>query len=408
MPSTAQSSKKLRIALIAGLAVAGMGGAIIAFTGPKKVGAKFETTPIDKGKITARVTATGTLNAIVTVLVSSQVSGRIQEVLVDYNAVVKKGQLLARIDPAFFEASMEQAKANLIAATANAQRSKVQAEDALRQAERTDTLFARSLIAEAERDTARTAAQAAQAQVTASDAAIGQARAALNQAKVNLEYTNILSPVSGVVISRAIDPGATVAASLSAPTLFTIAEDLRKMQVEASVAESDVGRIQEGMAATFLVDAFPSRRFNGKVRQVRNAPITQQGVVTYTTVVDVLNEDLALRPGMTANVTFIYAERDDVMKVPNAAFRYRPTLEGPRRGAAANLNSTTRTIYLEREGAAVAVQVTAGISDGSTTEVSGDEVKPGDLVILENKEDSRPGAGGPPGGPPGGGGRRLF
>jgi HlyD family secretion protein len=408
MPSTAKSSNKLRIAVIAGLAVAGTAGAIIAFASPKKVVAKFETTPIDKGKLTARVTATGTLNAIVTVLVSSQVSGRIQEVLVDYNAVVKKGQLLARIDPAFFEASMEQAKANLIAATANAQRSKVQAEDALRQAERTDTLFARSLIAEAERDTARTAAQAAQAQVTASEAAIGQARASLNQAKVNLEYTNILSPVSGVVISRAIDPGATVAASLSAPTLFTIAEDLRKMQVEASVAESDVGRIQEGMAASFLVDAFPSRRFNGKVRQVRNAPITQQGVVTYTTVVDVQNEDLALRPGMTANVTFIYAERDEVMKVPNAAFRYRPALDVPRRGGAANLNSTTRTIYVEREGAAVAVQVTAGISDGSSTEVSGDEVKPGDLVILENKEDSRPGAGGPPGGPPGGGGRRLF
>lgn len=380
----------------------------------KRPAARFETTAIDKGRIIARVTATGTVNALVTVLVSSQVSGRVQDVLVDYNAIVKKGQLLARIDPAFFSAAVEQAKANLIAASANAERAKVQALDASKQAERSATLFEKHLIAEAERDTARTTAQAAQAAVTAAEAAIGQARAALNQANVNMAYTEIVSPVGGVVISRAVEPGQTVAASLQAPTLFSIAEDLRKMQVEASVAESDVGRIKEGMQASFVVDAFPQRRFIGTVRQVRNAPITQQGVVTYTTVVDIANEDLALRPGMTANVTFVHAERDDVLRVPNAAFRFRPSNEGAKPEAAGSRRATRgednkRALYIERAGQPIRIEVAAGISDGSFTEVSGD-IKEGDAVIIDALERASSGApsASPFGGGSPGGGRRMF
>ncbi|HEY6098021.1 MAG TPA: efflux RND transporter periplasmic adaptor subunit, partial [Anaeromyxobacter sp.] len=260
----------------------------------------FETARVDRGRIVAKVTATGTLSALVTVQVGSQVSGRIASLDADFNSPVRKGQVIARIDPQLFQAAVEQARANAVAAQGNLAKAKAQALDAERQLERARTLAERRLVAPADLDTAQAGADAAKASVQAAEGTLAQARAGLNQAEVNLAFTRIVSPTDGVVISRNVDVGQTVAASLQAPTLFVIAEDLGKMQVDTSVAEADVGRLQAGMPASFTVDAFPGEVFRGTVRQVRNAPQTVQNVVTYDAVVDVSNPDLKLKPGMTA------------------------------------------------------------------------------------------------------------
>ncbi|MBI5071256.1 MAG: efflux RND transporter periplasmic adaptor subunit [Deltaproteobacteria bacterium] len=357
----------------------------------------FETAAVDKGNITAKVTATGTLSAIVTVQVGSQVSGRIAELRADFNSTVKKGQLIAKIDPALFQAAVEQARANHMAAQGNLARSQAQATDADRQAARAKALAERKLIALADYETAQSTADAARAQVAASQGAVEQARAALHQAQVNLAYTDIVSPTNGVVISRNVDVGQTVAASLQAPTLFVIAEDLAKMQVDTSVAEADVGRLRAGMEASFTVDAYPSERFQGKVRQIRNAPQTVQNVVTYDAVIDVDNPALKLKPGMTANVTFIYAEKDDVVRIPNAALRFRPPpdlLKGSGGAGAARAGGNARapregetrdrrTLWVLREAGPAPVRVRTGISDGSTTELVEGELQPGDKVITD-------------------------
>src|SRR5512137_1056438 len=285
---------------------------------------QFETAKVEKGRVVAKVTASGLLSAIVTVQVGSQVSGRIAALFADWNSPVKKGQLIAKIDPALFQASVDQARANLAAAQGNLIKARVQAVDARRQAVRQQELAARKLNAQADLDTAVANADAADAQVAAAEGAVAQTRAALQSAEVNLAYTNIVSPTSGTVISRNVDVGQTVAASLQAPTIFVIAEDLEKMQVDTSVAEADVGRLKAGMPASFTVDAYPGETFRGTVRQIRNAPQTVQNVVTYDAVIDVDNPDLKLKPGMTANVTFVYAEKDDVLRVPNAALRFKP------------------------------------------------------------------------------------
>jgi len=294
----------------------------------KDPAASFETTAVQRRDVESRVTATGTVSALVTVQVGSQVSGRIQEILVEYNSPVKKGQVIARIDPQLLQAAVERARANLTAARANVQKARVEAENSRRQAERSRTLRDQQFISQSELDTAESAAQVSQAQVTSSEASMAQAQAALNEAEVNLRYATIVSPTDGIVISRSVDVGQTVAASLQAPTLFTIAEDLRKMQVNTSVAESDVGRLQDGMRATFTVDAWPGVNFDGVIRQIRNASQTVQNV-TYDAVIDVENPELKLKPGMTANVTRVTAHRENVVTVPNAALRFRPP-EPPR------------------------------------------------------------------------------
>jgi HlyD family secretion protein len=295
---------------------------------------------VQKGNVTAKVTASGTLSAIVTVQVGAQVSGRIAEIPkgVDFNAKVTKGEVIAKIDPQLFEAAVEQAQANYNASVASLNKAKVQAADAVRIAKRSKALLADKLVAQADYDTAQATADAAEAQVKAADAAVEQNRASLHMAQVNLGYTTIVSPIDGVVISRAVDVGQTVASALQTPTLFTIAEDLRKMQVDTSVAEADVGRLRDQMSATFTVDAYPGERFTGTVRQIRSAPQTVQNVVTYDAVIDLENPELRpgelkLKPGMTANVTFIWAERDNVITVPNAALRFRPPgMQGGGRG----------------------------------------------------------------------------
>ncbi len=389
---------------------------------PKAI--KYETAQVDRGRISSRVTATGTLSALVTVQVGSQVSGRIQALYADFNSQVKKGQLLAEIDPQLFQAAVEQARANHLAAQGNFARTKVQAADAERKFQRAKALAERKLIALAELDTAQAEAEAAKAQVLASQGAVEQTRAALNQAQVNLTYTKIHSPIDGAVISRTVDVGQTVAASLQAPTLFTIAEDLRKMQVNTSVAEADVGKLRPDMHASFTVDAYPGERFRGTVRQIRNAPQTVQNVVTYDAVIDVENPELRLKPGMTANVTFVHAEKDDVLRVPNAAFRYRPPVVareadgGQRRRAAPSgiggggapprdqRGPEKRSVWVLRDGQPARVEVEAGISDGSTTEIVSGELKEGDQLILETTGgEATPRR---PGGGMSGGMRRMF
>ncbi len=399
-------------------------------------GPRYETVKVDRGNVVAKVTATGTLSALVTVQVGSQVSGRLAWVGVDFNSVVKKGQVIARIDPQLYGAAVELARANLAAAQGNLARAEAQAEDGARQAERALQLATEKLVSFAERDTAQANSKALAAAVLASKGSLAQAKAAVNQAQINLDLTTITSPVAGVVISRAVDVGQTVAASLQAPTLFTIAEDLRKMQVDTSVAEADVGKLKDGMPVTFMVDAYPNVKWKGVVRQIRNSPTTVQSVVTYDAVIDVENPELKLKPGMTANVSFIYAEKDEVLRLPNAALRYKhadaPKREKPVASASVDggVGADGKTARKDREGKAreentktiwilgiagpESRRVKLGITDGSYTELL-EGVEEGTPVISEAVQTSSgsgasgrsPMGGGMMGPPPsGGGGRR--
>ncbi len=357
---------------------------------------QYQTVPVTRGRVVARVTATGTLSALVTVQVGSQISGRISDILVDFNSPVRKGQVLARIDPLLLRAAVAQAQANLRASEGELTAARVRATDAGRQAERARDLRRQNLVAQADLDTAQANADAAWAEVASADGHLAQARAALNQAEVNLGYATIVSPTDGVVISRNVDVGQTVAASLQAPTLFVIAQDLRRMQVDTSVAEADVGHLSPGMSATFAVDAYPGEVFGGQVRQVRDAPQIVQNVVTYDAVIDVSNENLKLKPGMTANVTFVYADRDDVLRVPNAGLRFRP----PAAWVAAQPPDRARgerLIWVLREGKPVPLTVAVGVTDGTATEVTRGDVRDGDAVLTEVTGGNTRAAGGTPG-----------
>jgi HlyD family secretion protein len=402
-----------------------MAGAAVAYRhhlASQKSSLRFETAKVDRGRIAAKVTATGSLSAIVTVQVGSQVSGTLRRILVDFNSPVRKGQLIARIDPQLFEAAYEQAKANHVAAQGNLVKAEAQAQDADRQMKRSQSLVGRKLIAQADFDTAQATAEAAQATVTAAKGSVEQAEAALHLAQINLAYTEIYSPTDGVVISRNVDVGQTVAASLSAPTLFVIAEDLRRMQVDTSVAEADIGRLKDAMPATFTVDAYPSEAFRGTVRQIRNAPQTVQNVVTYDAVIDVDNESLKLKPGMTANVTFIVAERADALRLPNAALRFRPSADvqalagikarertsgaGPE---ARGRTGSPRTVFVLTNGKPRAVMVKTGVSDGTLSEVLDGGLVEEDLVIVDATGGAPARASAPiTGAAPGGGPRRVF
>lgn len=383
---------------------------------------RYETQKASRGDIVARVTATGTLSALVTVQVGSQVSGRLIEINVDYNSPVKKGQVLAKIDPELFNAQREQGRANLLAAESNLAKAKAQALDAERQYARAKSLGEKNMVSQAEVDTAQSNVEVARAQILAAESSVAQSRASLHQAEINLAYTTIYSPINGIVISRSVDVGQTVAASFQAPTLFTIAENLMRMQVDTNVSEADVGKISAGMAATFSVDAYPGETFEGKVRQVRNAPNTVSNVVTYDTVLDVDNPLLKLKPGMTASVAFVYAHKDAVLRVPNAALRFKPATEvlavmngepgAPGDGAengdkgmsdqakaqAAKLEAEKakrgeRNIWLLRDGKPKRVAIKVGLTDGSTTELVEGALKEGDVVIVDAvKKDEKKGS----------------
>lgn len=388
------SRRKLLVRIAKWVALAAvLGGGVIAWlkysAAERKPKIHYETAGIDRGQIAAKVTASGTVSALVTVLVGSQVSGRIDSLRVDYNSPVKKGQVIASLEPSLFKAAVAQARANYASAQAALEKAKAQAVDADRQYKRAETLVGQKLIAQADYETAQANAAVAKAQVSASEADVEQARAALNQAEVNLRYTTILSPIDGVVISRSVDVGQTVAASLQAPTLFTIAQDLTKMQVDTSVAEGDVGKIRSGMKVSFVVDAYPTERFEGTVRQVRDAPTTVQNVVTYDGVIDVDNSRRLLKPGMTANVTFVYAEKDSVLRIPNSALRFKPDtalLEqmGPRsKGPPANLKPRERFVWILKNGQPERETIGIGISDGTVTEVTSGDVREGDRAVTE-------------------------
>src|SRR5689334_23320385 len=280
------------------------------------------------------------MQAVVTVDVGTQVSGSIQELYADFNSKVKKGQKIAKIDPSLFQASVVQAEANVTAARANVTKLTVTAEDAERQARRASEVFEQKLISETDRDNAVATARSARASVDQAVGQLAQSQAQLEQARTNLRYTDIVSPTDGVVISRAVNVGQTVAASLQAPVIFTIAQDLAKMEVHTNVAESDIGRLKPGMRVSFTVEAYPGEPFRGSIRDIRNAPQVVQNVVTYDAVIDVSNDDLKLKPGMTATVSVITDRRRDVLAVPNAALRFRPEAagapgQGPRAAQAA-------------------------------------------------------------------------
>ncbi|MER3447831.1 MAG: efflux RND transporter periplasmic adaptor subunit [Candidatus Dadabacteria bacterium] len=377
-------------------------------------GEKYTTTQVTRGNISEVVTATGTLSAVITVQVGSQVTGLIKTLYVDFNSEVKKGQLIAQIDPDPFQAKVDQARANLSAANAavGTARANLEKDKAnLRQAEinlmRTNELFKKGIVSDSDRVTAQANYDSAAAQVKADEASYRNALANVEQQKANLEsaeldlsHTRIISPVDGIVISRNVDVGQTVAASLQAPTLFVIAKDLTKMQIDTNVVEADIGKVKVGQKATFTVDAYPNRTFTGKVIQVRIQPITVQNVVTYDAVIGVENPDLELKPGMTANVSILTAYRENVLKVSNAAFRFHPefdekkeTSRGGKRG-----EGGADVWVLSGNGKPIAVPVKTGITDGNFTEIVDRSLKERDRVItgIESKEKGSSAGGGRP------------
>lgn len=424
-PDLSKPKSRITRKTLVGAAVIGLllAGVFLIFIRPRLRGPDihFDTVPVQRGKIVAKVTATGTLNALLTVQVGSQVSGRIAQLNADFNSVVTKGQVIAKIDPQLFDAALAQAHANYLEAQGTLSKTRVQELDAKRLFERARGLKDRGLVSQAEVDTAEATWLAAKAQVEVSLGALEQTKAARNQAQINLAYTTIVSPINGVVISRNVDVGQTVAASLQAPTLFTIAEDLRKMQVHTNVAEADVGKLAPKMTATFTVDAYPNDSFRGMIHEIRNAAQTVQNVVTYDAVIDVDNEALKLRPGMTANVTVVYAEKDDALKVPNAALRFKPGPEmlatlasGPpgsgRRGggrpSGPGSDSPQRvgmkTVWVLKNPHPAPVQIQTGLSDGTVSEAIESPLREGDQVITGSSGGEAPKA------PPGGGFRRPF
>lgn len=372
---------------------------------------KYTTAKADRGAVIGRVTATGTLSALVTVQVGAQVSGRVQSLHADFNSRVTKGQVLATLDPELFQAALAQTLANEKAAEANVAKAAAQSREATRRLARAKALAADQLVSAAEVEAAEADADVGTAAVAAAEGGLAQARAARRQAQVNATYTTIRSPIDGTVISRAVDVGQTVAASLQAPTLFTIAENLQRMQVDTNVSEADVGKLHEGLSASFTVDAFPNRTFGGTIRQIRYAPQVVQNVVTYDAVIDVDNADLVLRPGMTANVTFVHARVDDVLRIPNAALRFRmdgPTGAGTGRGetAADGGVGSDRRVWILKEGQAQPAMISTGLTDGTLTEVRGGSVATGDEVIVDKASTGTRSGSGPPAGM--GGMRRMF
>ena len=380
---------------------------------------EYQTAVIERGNVVSRVSTSGTLQAVVTVDVGSQVSGRILDLYADFNSQVKKGERIAKIDPDLFQAQVVSARANVQASKANVTRLSVTADDAERQAKRAEEVYAQRLISETERDNAVATARSARAAVDQALGQLAQARASLSQAETNLRYTDILSPTDGVVISRAVNKGQTVAASLQAPVIFTIAQDLRAMEVHTNVAESDIGRLKKDMRVSFTVDAYPGEPFRGSIRDIRNAPQIVQNVVTYDAVIDVANPDLKLKPGMTATVSVVTDRRRDVLSVPNAALRFRP--DGAPVGGAAAAGATgeraagegrrnreqrgaggeeggpppvvKRTVYVLSNGLPVAREVVTGITDGRVTEITSGELKEGENVITGVAGQNRQGQG---------------
>ena len=346
---------------------------------------EIATDTVSRGAIVNNISASGTLEPVTTVEVGTQVSGTVESLYADYNSIVRKGQVIARLEPALFQSAVEQAQANLVRAEADVQRLEVGLADAATKLKRAGELAERQLIPATDLDTASVNRDSLAAQVRSSKAAVTQARASLRQSQVNLEKTVITAPIDAVVIARNVDVGQTVAASLQAPTLYILAADLRSMKVNASIDESDLGQIAEGQQVTFTVDAYPARRFTGTVDQVRLSPTVVSNVVTYAAIISAPNPALELKPGMTANVTVEVSRRDDVLRVPNAALRFRPADEaldvlGLKK---ADLPADKRAaVVWQPSGTSIRpVPVRAGVSDGTYTELLGGSLVEGAQVV---------------------------
>ncbi len=337
---------------------------------------KYETMPVKRCTITQVVEASGTINPVNLVSVGSTVSGLIKEIYVDFNSEVKKGQILAQIDPANFQASVDQATAQINNAEANLAKLNAVTEMSRKTYTRYKNLYAKNFIAKSELDQAESDYLSNLAQIASAKAQISQARATLNTAMTNLGYTKIVAPVDGTVISREINLGQPVAASFQAPELFTIAQDLTKMQIEVNVSEADIGKVKEGQNVTYTLDGYPDSNFKGKVTQVRISPTTVSNVVTYVVIVDVNNEDLKLVPGMTANVSIITEKSENVLCAPNIALKFTPEVDGQK--------YKEQGIWKLYKNKPMRVNITQGASDDSKFEILSQDVKEGDLVIISS------------------------
>ena len=402
----------MKRALIGVLIVAAVGagaGAYYVRRGTPEI--QVMTAPTSRGDIIDAVGATGTLQAVTTVLVGSQVSGNISWLGADFNSIVKKGQVIARVEPSVFDAQLQQARANLAQTRANLtkaqselERAKVQLTDAQQKYARAKELASRQLLPQSELDSAKVAVDTAeamlgsqQATVTQAQAGVAQSQASVNQNQVNLDHTVIVAPIDGIVTQRSVDVGQTVAASMQAPTLFVIAADLTKMQVNANIDEADVGRIRPGQHVTFHVDAYPTETFEGTVSQVRLQPVVVQNVTTYGTVIDVPNPELKLKPGMTANVKVEIAKRTGILRVPNAALRFRPTAEvfaalhqamppeaqGPGRGGRGRQSAATGTTGTD---AGTAATSSTGAHPASPAPAAGQRGSSGDPSAASGRQ----------------------
>ncbi|MEY3202566.1 MAG: hypothetical protein RIR70_2116 [Pseudomonadota bacterium] len=388
--------RRLVLYLVLLLVAAGAGLAVWLGVGKANDEPRYRTEKLDRGNISQSVSANGTLNPVKLVNVGTQVSGTVKKLNVDYNDRVSAGQVLIELDDALFAASVRQSQANLASAQASLLLSQSNAA-------RVAALFQKEYVSRQENE-------AAQQALASARAAVDAARAQVERDQVNLAHTIIRSPVSGVVVAREVDVGQTVAASFQTPTLFRIAQDLTKMQIDTSFAEADVGAIKVGQAVRFRVDAFPDRSFKGQVRQVRLNPTTQQNVVTYNVVVEVDNPDYALLPGMTAYVTVLVSSKSDVLRIPNAALRFRPAQAASEPRAGRQKRDASRaTIHVLREGAPVAVPVTTGITDGRFTEFVSGELTANEPLVVEDLKAPKANAGSnPAGGQPGAFRMRMF
>ena len=395
-----------RLWLSIGAVVAAVGAGIYYYRSDVAAEAPtLNTAEVTQGDVIATVDATGTLEAVTTVEVGTQVSGTIKTLGADFNSKVRKGEIVAQLDSSLFETQVAQEQATVSRLRAEVERARVQAADAKVKLGRARELSEKELIARSDLDAAESTANAADASVKSAEAQLVQAQASLNQAQVNLSHTIIRAPIDGVVIARNVNVGQTVAASMQAPTLFIIANNLTEMQVNASVDESDIGKIQMHQPVRFRVDAYPNETFSGVVSQVRLQPMVEQNVVSYVTVIDVPNRDLKLKPGMTAAVTIETARADDVIKVPNAALRFRPTDDvfealhqtaperrqrpqgdsgqgAPREASDAPQRSDRGAVWVLEQGAIKRVSVQAGISDGTQTAVVSSDLTPGRRVVI--------------------------
>jgi HlyD family secretion protein len=381
--------------------IAAGAAAATAYTRLDAVAPVVTTDVVSRGSVVNVISASGTLQAVETVEVGTQVSGSVKALGADFNSIVRKGQVLARLDPSLIQADVERAKANVAAAEADVERLQVQLGDANTKLTRARELASRQLIPQSDLDAAVMATRTAEAQVKSAAAQATQVRATLRQAQVNLQKTVITSPIDGIVISRAVDVGQTVAASLQAPTLFTLAADLGQMELNASIDESDVGSIREGQTVSFRVDAYPNDRFSGVVKQVRLNPTVDQNVVTYAAIIATANPQLKLKPGMTASLSVEVARRDGVLRVPSSALRFRPSaavlaaLESPAAPQAgikpvASVSSgptggvaSAGTIWSYEGGRLMPVSVTIGISDAQYTEVQAAGLQEGARIATQ-------------------------